>query len=181
MADPITILGVGGAVASGVGGLIQGVGAKFSGDAQASAYRYKAGVAQLNKQISEQNAKWALEGGDIKSMEEGLRAGQEIGQTKVAQAASGIDVNTGSNEAVRTTQTKVAQFDQNVIQWDAAKTAWGFEAKAATDTAESRLDLAAADTAEKAGTISEIGSFIGGASSVASKWYQGKSTGIWST
>src|SRR5439155_18556705 len=108
--------------------------------------------------------------GGIKGMEEGLKAGQEIGHTKATQAASGIDVNTGSNEAVRDTQTKVAQFDQYVISWDASKTAWGFESKAATDLAESRLDTMGADTAEKAGTISEIGSFIGGASSVSGKW-----------
>jgi len=179
MADPLT-LGTVAAVGSGIGGIVQGVGAKFSGEARGAAYRYKAGVALLNKQINEQNANWALESGDIKSMEEGLKAREEIGQTKAVQAASGIDVNTGSAAAVRDTQTKVAQFDQNVISWDASKTAWGFESKAATDLAESRLDLTSAETAEKAGTLAEIRSFIGGASSVAGKWYQGKSTGIFS-
>jgi hypothetical protein len=177
MADPIT-LGTIGAVGAGAGGIIGGIGAKFSGEAQASADRYKAGVALLNKQINEQNASWARESGDIKGEEAGLKSGQDIAQTKSTQAASGFDVTGGTNEAVRDTQTKVAQFDQNVIQWDAAKTAWGFESKAATDQAESALDLSAADTASKAGTISEISSFIGGASSVASKWYQGKSVGI---
>ncbi len=179
MADPLT-LGTVAAVGSGIGGIVQGIGAKFSGEAQGAAYRYKAGVALLNKQINEQNANWALESGDIKAEEEGLKAREEIGQTKVVQAASGIDVNTGSAAAVRDTQTKVAQFDQNVISWDASKTAWGFESKAATDLAESRLDLTAADTAKQAGILGEIGSFIGGASSVAGKWYQGKSTGIFS-
>src|SRR6266436_5591241 len=99
MADPVT-LGITAAVGSGIGGVVQGIGAKFSGDAQAAAYRYKAGVALLNKQISEQNASWALESGDIKSEEAGLKAGQEIGQTKAVQAASGFDVNTGSNQIV---------------------------------------------------------------------------------
>src|SRR5258707_8988048 len=126
MADPITLVAAGSMAASAAGGIVQGIGAKASGDAQAAAYRYKAGVALLNKQINEQNAAWSLEAGGIKGEEEGLRAGQEIGQTKVVQAASGIDVNTGSAEAVRDTQTKVAQFDQNVISWDASKTAWGF-------------------------------------------------------
>ncbi len=164
MADPLTLGTMGVAAA---GGIVQGIGARFSGEAQGAAYRYKAGVALLNKQINEQNANWALESGDIRSMEEGLKAREEIGQ-----------VNTGSAAAVRDTQTKVAQFDQNVISWDASKTAWGFESKAATDLAESRLDITAADTAEKAGTLAEIGSFIGGASSVAGKWYQGKAIGM---
>ena len=64
MADPLT-LGTVAAVGSGIGGIVQGVGAKFSGEAQGAAYRYKAGVALLNKQINEQNANWALESGDI--------------------------------------------------------------------------------------------------------------------
>jgi hypothetical protein len=156
MADPVT-LGTVAAVGSGVGSVVQGVGAKFSGDSQAAAYRYKAGVALLNKQINEQNAVWSRESGDIKAEESGLKSGQEIAQTKSVQAASGFDVTTGTNQDVRDTQSKVAQFDQNVIQWDAAKTAWGFESKAKTDQAEATLDMAAADTASKAGTIAEIG------------------------
>ncbi len=86
MADPLTLGTMGVAAA---GGIVQGIGARFSGEAQGAAYRYKAGVALLNKQINEQNANWALESGDIRSMEEGLKAREEIGQTKVAQAASG--------------------------------------------------------------------------------------------
>src|SRR5258708_1181004 len=179
MADPVTAtVAVGSMALSAVGGIVSGIGAKESGDASAAAYRYKAGVALLNKQINEQNAAWSLEAGGIKGMEEGLKAGQEIAQTKATQGASGLDVNTGSNEAVRDTQTKVAQVDQNVISWDAAKTAWGFESKATTDVAESRLDLMGAETAETAGTIGEISSFVGGASSVSSKWLQAKSTGV---
>src|SRR6266704_1809969 len=77
MADPLTLGTMGVAAA---GGIVQGIGARFSGEAQGAAYRYKAGVALLNKQINEQNANWALESGDIKSMEEGLKAGEEIGQ-----------------------------------------------------------------------------------------------------
>lgn len=167
-------------VGTGVGGLVQGFGQAYSGAAQAAMYNYKAGVALLNKQINEQNANFALESGDIKSQEVGLKAGQDIAQTKVVQAASGFDVTRGTGAAVRDTQQKVAQFDEGVVQWDAAKTAWGFESKAMTDVAEANLDTMAAKTAKTAGTIGEIGSFIGAGTSVASKWYQGKSTGIFS-
>jgi hypothetical protein len=177
MADPIT-LGTVAAVGTAGGGIVQGLGAKMSGDAQASAYRYKAGVALLNKQINEQNASWALESGGIKGEEAGLKAGQEKGESLAVMGASGMDVNSGSNAVVRDTQTKVAQFDQNVIAWNAAKTSWGFESKAATDQAEANLDIVAADDASRAGTISMIGSFLGAAGSVAGKWYQGTSVGM---
>jgi hypothetical protein len=175
MADPITI---GAAAATAGGAIVSGIGQLTAGAASAATSKYKAGVALLNKQINQQNASWALEEGDIKGEEAGLKAGQEIGQTKAVQAASGLDVNSGSNAAVRDTQQKVASFDQNVIAWDAAKTSYGFETKAMTDTAEANLDVMAAGTEQTAGTIGAIGSFLGGASSVASKWKQAQSVGL---
>jgi hypothetical protein len=171
-------LGTIGAVGTGIGGVVSGIGSMISGNANAAAYQYKAGVALLNKQINLQNANWSLESGDIKGEEAGLKAGQDQAKTKVMQAASGLDVNSGSNVAVRDTQTKVAQFDQNVISWDAAKTAWGFESKAATDQAESNLDMMASSSAKTAGDIAAIGSFISAGGSVAGKWYQGQSVGL---
>ena len=179
MASP-AVIGGAGIAATAAGGLVSGIGSLISGNAAAAASRYKAGVALLNAQINKTNANWAVESGGVKSEEAGLKSGQEIGQTKAVQASSGFDVNTGSNDVVRSDQTKVAQFDQNVIQWNAAKTAWGFESKAATDQAESTLDLAAASTEQTAGEIGMASSFLSAGGSVASKWYQASSTGMFS-
>jgi len=99
--------------------------------------------------------------------------GEKIQQSYLA----GFDVNTGSNERVRETQTDVAQYDQNVIRWDAAKTSYGYETKATTDVAEANLDKMAASQSEEAGTLGMWGSFISGAGNVAGKWMQGKSAG----
>lgn len=162
------------------GGIIKGEGAAYEGEANAAAYRYKAGVALLNKQIDEQNASWSLQTGGIKGMEKGQQAGQEIASTKVMQSGSNLDVNSGTAKAVRDTQTKVTQFDEGVIQWDAAKTAYGYEAKAVTDKAESDLDLMAADQSEKAGNINQMTAWLNAGSSVASKWMQGSQAGMFS-
>lgn len=179
MVDPVSMtIAAGVGIASGVaGGIVGSIGAKQSGEAQASAYRYKAGVALINKQINEQNASWALQAGDVQAETSGLRSKQQIGETKVVQAASGFDVNSGSNERVRESQTSVAQFDQNVIRWDAAKTAWGYESKAVTDQAESNLDMMAAESAHEGADIGMISSFISAAGNVSGKWMQGKSAG----
>jgi hypothetical protein len=175
MASPLAIVSMG---MSAAGGIIGGIGAKESADAQAQASSYKAGVAQLNKQINLQNAAWATEEGGAKGEEEGLKSGQEKAQTLIVQAASGIDVNSGTAKQVRTDQTTVAQYDQNVINWNAAKTAWGFETKATMNQAESQLDLAAADNEKEAGTIGEWTSFLNAGGSVADKYLKGSSTGI---
>lgn len=178
MADPATMGGASMGLQA-IGGIIGGIGAKQSADASAQSYRYKAQVARFNKQINEQNARWALDSGEISSQESGLKSRQEIAGTKVVQAASGFDVGGGTNEAVRDTQQEVAAFDQNVIRWDAKKTAFGYSVKAATNEAEAALDMASATHAEEAGTISMITSFLGAGSGVADKWTKGQTIGLW--
>lgn len=177
MVDPISATAAISIGASAAGAGISGIGAMTSGEANAGAYRYKAGVALLNKQINEQNAQWATQAGGIHAMESGLKSRQDIAKTKVIQSGSGFDVNTGSNKAVRDTQSDVARFDQNVISWDASKTSFGYLSKAATDQAEANLDQMAAEQSEKAGLLGMIGSFISGAGNVSGKWMQGKSAG----
>ncbi len=177
MVDPISAIAIGSMAATAGGAAISGIGAEKSGQANAAAYRYKAGVALLNKQINEQNASWATQAGGVKAEVEGLKSREAIASTKVVQSASGFDVNSGSNERVRESQSDVAQYDQNVIRWDAAKTAYGYETKATTDVAEANLDKMAADQSEEAGFLGMMGSFISGAGNVAGKWMQGKSVG----
>jgi hypothetical protein len=183
MVDPVSlgVMAAVGMAGTAAGGLIGGLGAKESGDAAAGASTYKAGVALLNKQVADQNAAWALQAGDTQAEVKGLQEGQKIGMEKVVQSASGLDVNTGTAAKVREDMGTAALFDQNVIRWDSSKTAYGYEVKAASDTAESRLDLMAADQYRTAGDIGELTSFINAGSSVASKWSQGKMAGLFQT
>lgn len=178
MADPVTLSASAALVGTVAGGVIGGIGAEQSAGAQAAAYRYKAGVALLNSQINKQNAAWAREAGDTQAEIAGLKSGQQIAETKVQQAASGLDVNTGTTAQVRADQTSISEFDQNTIRWNAAKEAYGYETKATMDVAEAGLDRVAADNAEEAGTIGMISSFINAGTSVASKWSQGKQQGV---
>ena len=178
MADPVTIMAGVGMASTVVGGVISGIGNKFSSDATANAYRYKAGIATLNQTIAKQNAAWAVNAGGVKAANFGLKAGQEIGQTKAVQGASGLDVNTGSAEAVRESQTDVAKYDQGMIRADAAHTAYGYDVEAAKYGAEASMDTSAAANQDTAGQLGVLSSIIGTVGSVASKWTQGSMIGI---
>lgn len=177
MADPATMaaVSVGGTLLSGI---VSGVGAASSSAASADAFNFKAGIAKLNADINKQNASWAINSGAIKASNYGLKAGQDIAETKVVQGASGLDVNSGSKEAVRDTQSAVAKYDQNLIRADAAHTAHGYETKAAADSMEAELDRVSANNANKTGKLGVLSSVIGTASSVASKWSQASTLGI---
>lgn len=171
MADPGTMAAVG--IGADIGKTIFGAfGASESSKAQAAQYKYKAGLALMNQKINKQNAAWAREAGDINAEISGVKSRQEIGGTKARQGASGLDVNTGTPAQVREDQGAVAKFEQDMIRYDASKTAYGYEAKAASDEAEANMMNAAARSAEKAGNLNIFSSILGGASSVAGKWMQ---------
>ena len=172
MADPFTASMAISAGASAGSGILGAFGADAEGKANAAAYRYKAGLAMMNAKINKQNASWSREAGGVNAMESGLKSGQDIAGTKVRQAGSGFDVNTGSSAAVRESQGKAAAFDQDMIRYDASKTAYGYEVKAAADEAEAKMMNSAAEGAEKAGKLKMFSSILGSASSVAGKWSQ---------
>lgn len=183
MADPISI---GASAAIGLGSTVLGsfLGAKGAEDtagAQAQMFQYKAGMALMNQRINKQNAQFARDAGDINAEEAGLKDAQNIAETKVKQSASGLDVNTGSNATTRESQAYAAKFDQDAIHFDAAKTAYGYEAKAAGDEAEANLDMFAASNAKTAGDINAMSSILGGVSSVATKWSQASTSGLFSS
>src|SRR6266568_3618358 len=82
-------------------GGVAAYGAAQKGAADKAMYGYQAGVAQLNERIAKQNADYTREAGGTVAYQSGLKTGQIVAQQKVAQSASGVDVNTGSAAKVR--------------------------------------------------------------------------------
>lgn len=179
MTDPVTagMAGVG-IVGSLIGGITGAAGAEQSAAAQAGMYQYKAGVALMNQKIAKQNAAWATNAGEISAQESELKTAQEIGQTKVMQSGSGLDVNSGSAVGVRQSQSEAGAYDADIIRANAAHAAYGYETKAAESEAEANLDQMAAANVKTAGDISAFSSILGGVTSVASKWTQGTTVGF---
>ena len=177
MADPFTIAAGVTMAATVAGGAVQAYGAAAKGSADQAMYNYQAGVAQLNEKIAKQNADYTREAGGTAAFQSGLRTGQIVGQQKVAQSASGIDVNTGSAAKVRADTLQLGQQDQATIRTNYAKKAYGYEVEAATKQAEAGADLVAGSEAKKASNINVASSILGTVASVSSKWMQASSAG----
>lgn len=167
MADPFTIAGM--ALSAG-GGLISAFGQKSAGEAAQKQYAYKAGIAQMNRQIALKNSEYTMEatGRNVERM--GMQAGQTIGTQKAIQAGSGFDVNTGSAADVRDTTRRVGMIDQDTVRRAGDIKALGFRNRASTLEAEATGDIMAGEASKKAGGISALGTLVGTAGSVASKW-----------
>lgn len=173
MAGPLAGIGIG---ATLIGGVTSAVGALGTGASQQAMYNYQAGVAQLNSKIALQNADYAQTAGDTAGYQSGLKTGAVVGQQKADQGASGLDVNSGSAAAVRTSTTNLGQYDQDLIATNYAKKAYGYEVESATQTAAAGADVIAGNNAVTASDISAAGTVLGTVGSVSSKWLQANST-----
>lgn len=175
MADPFTLSGalaLAGAGASAGGGILSAFGQSEKGEADAKMYSYRAGVAKMNATINRQNSDYALDAGDVNAKRSGLTTGFAIAKQKVAQAANGFDVNSGTNVDVRESTHDLGLIDQTTIRTEAGRKALGFRNAAAGEDAEASASLIAGENARRSGKIAALGTLIGTAGSVASKWTQ---------
>lgn len=176
--DPVSAIAVGSMAMTAAGAAVNAFGQYEGGQAQAAYYNYKAGVAQVNQKIAQQNADYARYAGEVQAQGAGMKTRADVGAATAIKGASGLDVRTGS--AARTIQSisDIGHENIAIIRSNAAKKAYGYEVQAMQEGAEAQLDVFGGKQAKVAGTIGAIGSLLGGAGSVSSKWLQGQQSGV---
>lgn len=177
MADPVSLTAISLATTAATGG-VSAYGAVQGGKSKQAMYNYQAGIAAMNTQVAKQNADYAIRVGESQAQAEGLKVKQQVGSTIANRGASGLDVNKGSNARVVQSVEEVGEHNESVIRSDAAKRAYGYEVEAASATAQGVVYRMAGDDARRAGDINALGSILGTAGSVSSKWSDAKTRGI---
>lgn len=140
------------------------------GHAQAANARYQAEVAANNVTIAKQNASMATQQGEAAATQRELKTRANVGAIKAAQAANGIDVNTGSAVDVRSGAEENGQLSALVIKSDAARQAFGYQTQGSNFEAQSGIDTAMGKQAETAGDLGAVGSVVGGASNLTGQY-----------
>lgn len=157
-------------VIGGIGTAVSAIGAISSGQAQAQQANYAAQVARNNATIANQNARYAMEAGQAKTEDEGLRASARLASVRAGIAAGGLDPNTGSAADVQTSDRSIGYLDTVRTQQQAALNAYGYRTQSTNFTAEAGLDTARAGADTTAGEIGAAGDLLSGASSVGDKY-----------
>lgn len=178
MADPAA-LGKTGISLAGAGSGISAMSKLLGANSSKQQYLYQSRIAAMNQQLAEQNAQWARTAGERENLQFGQRAGQRMGQIIAAQGASGIDVNSPGSQRVRTSQEAIDRADREQILENAARRAYSHDIDAYSKGLQTKMLKSAASNVGKAGWISAAASLVGGATSVADKWYQGNLHGMW--
>lgn len=124
--------------------------------------------------VARQNADAALQAGQYEESASKMRYGALEARQLAGQAASGVQVNSGSSVAVRHSTEEVGALDALAIRFNAARQAYAERTQAGLDEMAGRGALGAGLL--KAGT-----SFLSGATSLGDKWLAFRRTGAMAT
>lgn len=159
------------ALAAGVAGsTISAVGTLEQGQATANAAKYQAQVAQNNAVIANQNADYSIAAGQAGAANTSRKGAAAVGKIKAAQAASGIDVNSGSAVNVQAGERATNKLDTETVLNNAELQAYGYRSQATGYEATAGLETYKAEQAPIAADFSAAGGFLSSASGVGEKW-----------
>jgi hypothetical protein len=133
------------------------------GEATQSASNYAAQVAANNAAIARQNANYAEEAGNSQASMVALKGAATSGKIKTGQAASGVNVNTGSAATVQQSQRVLSKLDTEQTLSNAELQAYGYRTQATNFEAQSGLDVAEGKQAMEGGEIGAGGDLLSGA------------------
>ena len=136
-----------------VGGVLKGISAKNAADANAS-------IDNADASMADQAGGVARENGQQQATMRAMQGSRLAGSQTAGFSASGVATNAGSVLSVLDDTALVSKEDQDVIQNNAARTAWGYDAQATNFRNKATLD-------QQEGESEELGGILGGVTSAA--------------
>jgi hypothetical protein len=167
-----SILGPIGAVLGAVGGAIGAFGSYEGMEAQSRNAAFQAQVAANNAAIARQNFNLQIEAGEGQVANKEMELRSQLGAQKAGQAASGVDVNSGSSVAARAGTAEFGTLDALTLRSNNARQAYGYAVAATSDTAESELLTQESQQASSLAPIAGVGSLLSSFSTTAGKFGQ---------
>lgn len=156
-------------VIAGISIAVVGLGLTAAGQMQQAsaakaAANYQSQVAASNQQIATQNANYAAASGEQQAAISQQKTRADIGAIEAGQGSSGVDINSPTASAVRTSATEVGALDAQTIRSNAARTAYGYETQstnfgnqASADQSQAANDLTAGYVGGAGGLLSGVG------------------------
>jgi len=114
---------IAGTVNQAIGGFFEAEAQRGELKSQALSFDFQKSIANINARAAEQDAHAFIEAGRRQRALSTLRAGQVAGDTRAAQAASGIQAGVGSAAEVRTSQEFTKELDAFAIDANAFRQA----------------------------------------------------------
>jgi hypothetical protein len=165
-----------GAIQSGIGTFYAAKSAKNQLKSQAMTFDYQKQMSALNARAMEDAAQQIMRAGEQDIGRLTLRAGQVMASSKVAQAARGGQIGTGSNAEELASLELMTQTDALTINSNTVRAAWAARTQAQNYEAQAAMAGVSAFGARSAASqISPFGqastNLMSSGGNVASAWY----------
>lgn len=164
----LTYAGIGSTL---LGGGISAYGQIMQGEAQAKAAKYNKEVAQGNADAAQRNAELSAASADALTGNQGLRNRATMGSIIANQAASGIDVMSGSAIDVRSSAAELGELNSLTVRANATKEAYGYQVQKSQFDQQATLEGYAGKNASDASEIGAASTLLGSAGSAAANFY----------
>lgn len=142
-----------------VGAVASAYGAVQQAHAASQADKFNEQIAKNNATIAQQNATFAGQEGEQNAATSEAKTRAEVGAIKANQAASGVDVNSGSDVDVRSSAAELGELNAITIRSNAARQAYGYQTQTASDNNQAQLDQSKSSSDETAG-LTKAGSTL---------------------
>lgn len=162
------------ATAGAAGTAAMGAGTLATAASAAGSFLTGIGEAQKSlfaSRLAEANAITARRAGQREEEVSKLKYGGLEAEQKVAQAANGVQVDSGSPEAVRRSTAIVGSLDAAMIHYNALKDSHAYRAQAQQDRAQAAMSIIG-------GTLDAGNNILAGANSLGGKWDAFRQKGV---
>lgn len=155
-------LAVAGLALAGVGTAFSAFGQMQNANAAKAAADYQSQVAAGSQQIALKNASFAAAAGEEQAAEQEQKTRTQEGSILTSQGSSGVDVNSPTATAVRTSQAELGALDAQTIRSNAARQAYGYQTQATNFENAGSADIAEGENAKTAGDINAGAGLLNG-------------------
>lgn len=152
------------------GSLGQAYGAYEQGKAGKASEKYNAAVSQQDANVAKQNEAIAGQAGEEQAAMVQQRTRATVGAIRANQAASGVDVNSGSDVDVRSSASELGELDALTVRSNATREAYGYGVQAENFEAQGTLDQFEGENDLKASEIGAGSTFLSGLGSAANNY-----------
>lgn len=157
--------------------IIGGIGAYSQGHAQAEAANYNSQLAIQNAKVQRENATIASQSGSQQAAMQSLKTRATMGSERANQAASGVNINSGSALDTQASTHETGTLDAIQIRTAAAREAHSYQVQATNEEAQGSLDKYQSKFDEQSGILNAGSTFLGSATNSAANFSKYKMAG----
>lgn len=165
-------------VGMGLGAALGAAGTLTSAKANANQAKYQAAVAENNQIIAEREATYAETVAAQQEVEEVYKVRAALGEVKADQAASGLDVSTGSKSAVMGSLRGLGLRSIKNVRDTARREPYALQLQADQFGNDANAFTRASRSAMLGGALGAAGNLLAGASNVGVSFLDLRSSGV---